>query len=173
MAKKSLLTGIMLIVLSLSIVGVTAYVFERATQTIAQNIVEIASITLKNSDLGEINEGQTRSYTNETVPNLGDAVSITTTVSGVKLHFDSDLDDLSSYYSTYDIDVKLVAKPEKSSLAIGEIVCTLSLSEPDYSSVNLDVEGTYRFNFEITTTASSVSSDTPTTVTIIVSAEST
>ncbi|MGB9623072.1 MAG: hypothetical protein ACPL07_04425 [Candidatus Bathyarchaeia archaeon] len=173
MEKRIRFTGILLIILSATIVGVTAYVFEQATQTVNQTIVEIATITLKNLDLGNINEGQTLSYTNATVPGLGDAVSITTTVSDVKLHFDSNIDSLSSYYSTYDLAVKLVAKPESSSLTVGDTVCVLSLSSPDYSSLNLDAAGAYRFNFEITTTASSVSSDTPTTVTIVVSAEST
>jgi len=158
--------------LSITIVGVSAYVFEQANQNVTLTVVEIATFTLKNAALGDINEGQTLSYTNATVANLGDAVSITTTTTNVKLHFNSDVDSLNSYYSTYSIAVKLVSKPGGSSLTVGSTVCTLTLASPDYSSVNLDVAGTYKFNFEITTTAQSVSSDQLTTATITVSAES-
>lgn len=153
-------------------VSISAYVYEQSSQTVSQNIVEIATITLKNSDLGNINEGQTQRYTSATVPNLGDAVSITITAENVKLHFNSNLEEYSKAYSTYDINIVLSEKPAGSNLKVGSTVCTLSLSSPNYSSVNLDAIGTYRFNFEITTTANSVDEDTPTNVTIVVSAQS-
>lgn len=154
------------------VINISAYVYEQSSQTISQNIVEIATITLKNSDLGNINEGQTQTYTSATIPNLKNAVSIAITVENVRLHFNSNLDEYSEAYSTYDIDIILAEKPDRSSLEVGSTVCTLSPSSPDYSSVNLDVVGTYRFNFEITTTANSVDEDTPTSVTIVVSAQS-
>ena len=171
--KTSQLSGLLLLMLSFTIIGVSAYVYDQAQQTITQTVVNISTLTLKNSALGDINEGETKSYTNVTVADLGDAISITTTTTDVKLHLDSDLNSLSSYYSTYDIAVKLVSKAAGSSLTVGTTYCTLTIASPDYSSIDLDVAGTYKFNFEITTTASSVSSSTPTTVTITVSAQST
>jgi hypothetical protein len=159
--------------LSLTIVGVSAYVYESAQQSVTQTIVEIATIVLKTPALGSINEGETQTYTNATVANLGDAIAITTTKTNVKLHLTSNLASMSTYYSTYDIGVKLVEKPAGSSLVVGTTYCTLSVSNPDYSSINLDAIGTYKFNFEIATTAKSVDSDTDTNVTINVSAEST
>jgi len=166
------LSGLAFIILSFLVVSISAYIYEQSSQTISQNIVEIATISLKNSDLGNINEGQTKTYTNETIPSLGNAISITITEENVKLHFNSNLDEYSRAYSTYTIDVVLVEKPAGSNLEVGSTMCTLSLSSPDYSSVNLDSIGTYCFNFEITTTANPVDEDTPTSITIVVSAQS-
>ena len=170
--RKSL-TGILFILLSLTIVSVSAFVYEQATQTVTQTILEIATITLKNSALGNIEEGETITYTNVTVADLGDAISITTTKANVYLHLDSDVDSLSTYYTTYNIVVKFATVPGGSSYTPGNPTCTLSLAVPDYSSIDLDVAGSWTFNFEITTTADSVSSNQGTTVTIIVTAEST
>jgi len=171
--KSKKMTGLLLIMLSLTIVGVSAYVYESATQTVTQTIVEISTIGLKNPALGNINEGETETYTNATVEDLGDAIAITTTKTFVKLHLTSNLASMNTTYSEYDIAVKLVAKPAGSSLVVGTTYCTLSILSPDYSSINLDATGTYKFNFEIITHAKSVDSDTDTTVTITVSAEST
>lgn len=170
--RKSLV-GILFILLSLTIVSVSAFVYEQATQTVTQTILEIATITLKNSALGDIEEGETITYTNVTVANLGDAISITTTKANVYLHLDSDVDSLSTYYTTYNIVVKFATVPGGSSYTPGNTACTLSLASPDYSSITLDVAGSWTFNFEITTTADSVSSNQGTTVNIIVTAEST
>ena len=49
----------------------------------------------------------------------------------------------------------------------------LSLGSPDYSSITLDAVGTWIFDLSVETTADSVDVDTPTTVSIIVGAEST
>lgn len=169
--KKRRFSGLLLIMLSITIVGVSAYVYEQATQTITQTIIDIATITLKNSDLGSLNEGDSQTYTLATVPNLGDAISLTTTTANVYLHLDSDLDALSSY-STYDIVVKF-SQVVGSTYSVGDTATTLTIGSPDYSSIDLDAAGTWAFDFEITTTAPSVSSDTPQTVTLIVGAEST
>ena len=166
------LVGMLFILLSFSIVTVSAFVYQQATQTVTQNIVEVATINLKNSDLGDIDEGDTKTYTKNEVSNLGDAISITTTKSGVYLHLNSDLDDLDTYYNTYNIVVKFDTVPAGSGHSSGDTACTLTLSSPDYSSINLDVSGTWTFDFEITTNPKSVDSDTETTVTIVVLAES-
>ena len=171
MKKGRRFSGLLLIMLSITIVGVSAYVYEQATQTITQTIIDIATITLKNSALGNLNEGDSQTYTNATVPNLGDAISLTTTTANVYLHLDSDLDALSSY-STYDIVVKF-SQVVGATYSVGDTATTLTIGSPDYSSIDLDAAGTWAFDFEITTTAPSVSSDTPSTVTIIVGAEST
>lgn len=172
MFKKNRMTCILLIILSISIIGTSAYVYEQASQTVTQTIKEVATITLLNSDLGDLMEGETKTYTKDEVGTLGDAITITTKETNVYLHLDSDLDALSDY-STYELEVKFSTVPGGSSHSVGDLACTLSLASPDYSSIDLDVAGTWKFDLEVKTTADSVDDDTPTTVTIIVKAEST
>jgi len=169
--KKSL--GVALILMSISIAVVSAYVYETAQHTVTQTIQQIATLTLNNSALGNIEEGQTISYTKATVSSLGDIVTITTTKDNVYLHFNSDIDSLSTYYTTYTITVKYAAVGSGSSHSVGQTACTMTLASPDPAAVTLDVDGTWRFDFELTTTAKSVSSDQATTATIVVTAEST
>ena len=173
MVSKRKSVGFLLILVSISIVCVSAYVYELATQTVTQTILEIATLTVQNSALGTLEEGETQTYTKATVATLGDAISVTTTKANVYLHLDSDVGSLSAEYSTYNIVVKYDTVPVGSSHTSGNTACTLTLASPDYSSIDLDVAGDWTFDFEITTTAQSVDSDTPTTVTITVSAEST
>lgn len=171
--KGKRLVGVLLILLSISIVSVSAYVYESAQQTITQTIQEIATLTLQNSALGNIEEGQTIYYTPSNQSDLNDIISVITTKNNVYLHLDSDLDSLNTDYTTYNIVVEFDTVPALSSHSTGETACTLSLASPDFTSITLDVAGSWTFDFEITTTANSVNSDTPTTVTITVSAEST
>lgn len=166
-------TGLLLVLLSISILGVSAYVYEMSTQQVDQRIIEIANISLLSPDLGDINEGETRSYTKATVADLGDAITITTTTAGVYLHLDSDLDDLSSLYETYSIDVKYNTVPVGSSATPGNIAFAMTPASPDPAPITLDVAGTWTFDFEITTKPYSVGGNTNTAVTVIVSAEST
>jgi len=140
---------------------------------VTQTIQDIATLTLTNAALGTIEEGQTILYTSSNTSALDNIISVTTTKNGVYLHLDSDLDSQSSNYATYNIVVKYDSVPVGSSHSSGETACTLTLSSPDYSSIELDVAGTWTFDFEITTTSQGVSSDIQTTVTITVSAEST
>ena len=163
--------GLFFILLSFMIVSVSAFVYESAQQTVTQTIVEVATITLENSALGSIDEGDTTTYTKTEVALLGDAISITTTKASVYLHLDSDLNDLTDY-STYTITVKF-AQVEGSTYSVGDTACTMTLASPDPSAIDLDAAGTWTFDFEVTTTPSSVDADTPTTVTIDVTAEST
>jgi hypothetical protein len=172
MIKKSRkYSGLLFLLFGLMVVGVSAYVYQQATLTVSQTIVEVATITVQNSDLGNINEGESLSYTSTEVPNLGSAITITTTTSPVYLHLDSDVDSLSGSYSTYDINVVYNTVPPAGSGS--GTACTLSLASPDYSSITLDAAGTWVFDLTIDTTAASVDVDTPTTVTLIVGAEST
>ncbi len=171
MLKRSRLVGTMFLLLSLSIVGVSAYVYEQAQQTVTQTIKEIATLTLQNSALGNIEEGETRNYTKNELSSLGNAISIATTKASVYLYLDSDLDSLASSYETFDVVVKYATVPAGSSRSSGETACTLSLTSPDYSSISLDAAGVWSFDYEITTTAKRVSSDVSGTVTITVSAE--
>ncbi len=176
MKKKSLI-GALFLLLSLSIPVVSAFVYESAQQTVTQTIVEVATITLQNSALGNLDEGETKTYTkiggggDVELASLGDAISLTTTKASVYLHLDSDLDSLTDY-ATYNIVVKFSAV-EGTTYSVGETACTLNLTSPDHSSINLDGAGTWAFDFELTTTANSVNANSPTTVTIVVTAEST
>lgn len=172
-SNRNTLIGFLFMLLSLSIVGASAYVYEQASLTVTQNIQDIATLTLQNAALGDIEEGQTIYYTPSNLTALNNIISVTTTKANVYLHFDSDLDDLSSDYATYTIVVKFDTVPGGSTHNTGDTACTLTLGSPDYSSANLDVSGSWTFDFEITTTPQAVSSDTGTTVTITVSAEST
>jgi len=163
--------GFQLILLSIIIVSVSAFVYETAQHQVTQTIQQIATLTMQNSALGNIEEGETKSYTNVTVPSLSNIINVTTTKDNVYLHFNSDVDSLDIYYTTYTITVKFAAVGAGSSQSIGGTACTMTLVSPDPTAVTLDKAGTWRFDFEITTTAKSVSSDQPTTVTIVVTAE--
>ena len=172
LTKNDKLKGILLLLMSFSVMGVSAYVYQQATMTIDQTIVEVATITLKNSDLGNLKEGQSASYTKGTVANLGNAISLTTEEANVYLHLDSTLDTMTTH-SSYEIVVKAFTVPGGSSISSGDTVCTINIGTPDYSAVDLDVAGAWTFDFEISTSVGSVNSDVITQTTIIVSAEST
>ena len=161
------------ILMSIVIAVASAYVYETAQHTITQTVQNIATLTLQNSALGNIEEGQTISYTKATVSSLGNIVNLTTTKDNVYLHFDTDVNTLSTYYTTYSITVKYAAVGSGSTHSVGEIACTMTIASPDPAAVTLDVDGAWRFDFELTTTAKSVSSNQATTVTIVVTAEST
>jgi hypothetical protein len=165
--------GVLFILLSILIVFVSAFVYETATQSVAQTITNIATLTLKNSDLGAIEEGETKGYAKGNVTELGAAISITTTKAGVYLHLNSTIDSLSAYYTTYTIKVKFITVPGGSTHSVDDTACTMTLASPDPAAITLDVAGSWAFDFEVTTTAKSVSADQPTTATIVVTAEST
>jgi hypothetical protein len=161
------------ILLSILIVFVSAFVYETAQQTVTQTIQEIASITLKNSALGTIEEGETISYTKDNATNLGAAISITTTKANVYLHLNSNVSNMGTYYTTYDIIVKYATFPVGSGHSAGDIAATITIADPNPAAITLNLPGPWTFDFEITTTAKSVSADQPTTATIDVTAEST
>jgi hypothetical protein len=169
--KRSVVAGLALLILSLLVVGVSAYVYETANISITQTIKNIATLTVQNSALGNIEEGQTIGYAKSNMSTLGSIFNLTTTKAGVVLHLDSNVDLLSSYYSTYTITVKYAVA--LSGHNVGDVAKTITLASPDPTALTLEIAGDWRFDFEITTTAKSVSADQATTVTIIVTAEST
>jgi hypothetical protein len=170
--RKNLL-GVLFLLLSFAVVSVSAYVYESMQQNVTQTIKEIATISLNNSTLGNLEEGQTLFYTKSNVTNLGAAISLTTTKANVYMHLSSNLASQSTYYSTFNVAVKIATKPSGGTHSAGETVYTLTLASPNSGSINLDVLGTWTFDFEVTTTAKSVSSDKSNIVTITVTAEST
>ena len=157
MQKK--IVGLLLLVLSISIASVSAYVYETQNSAVTQTVKNIATLTVQNSALGNIEEGQTLSYTKATVASLGNIFNLTTTKDNVYLHLNSDLDSLSAYYSAYSITVKYAAVGVGSSRSVGDVAATITLASPDPAGITLDKTGAWRFDFEIATTASSVSSD--------------
>jgi len=169
---KTKVLGVFFILLSLIIVFVSAFIYETAQQTVTQTVEEIATLTLSSAALGNIEEGETKIYTEVNVTELGAAISITTTKPNVYLHLNSSIDSLSAYYTTYNVTVKF-ATVQGSSYSIGDTACTLTLTSPDPAAINLDALGLWTFDFEVTTTAKSVSADQDTTATIVVTAEST
>ena len=170
---KKNIVGIAFILMAIAIVSVSAFIYESAQQTIGQTIVNVATLTLQNSALGNLEEGETKSYTKATVANLGNAISITTTKANVYLHLNSDIDSLSTYYTTYTLTAKYITIPVGSSHSVGDVAATMTISAPDPASITLDVAGTWAFDFELTTTAKAVSSNQATTATVVVTAEST
>ncbi len=166
------LPGIAFILMSLSIVGVTAYVYETAQQTAEQNIQNIATITLNNSVLGNIEEGQTLFYTKSNVSSLGAAITLQTTKPSVFMYLNSNLAAQNAFYTTYNIVVKYITVPDGSVYTVGQTATTMTLSQQNSSAINLDASGNWVFDFEVTTTAKSVNADTPTSVAIMVTAES-
>jgi hypothetical protein len=173
MNTKNRFVGVLLIILSFAIVSVSAFVYESAQQQVTQTVKEIATITLKNSTLGNLEEGQTLFYTKANVTNLGAAISLTTTKANAYMHLSSDLASQSTYYSTFNVVVKIATKPTGGTHTVGETVATMSPALPNSGVINLDVLGSWTFDFEVTTTAMSVTADHTTTVTIQVTAEST
>ena len=169
--KGSKLSGLVFLIFSLMVAGVSAYVYQQATMTISQTIVEVATVTVQNSALGNINEGETISYTKATVSELGEAVTIDIQSQPVFLYFDSDVQLLLSSYDTYTITVKFI-EVQGSTYSVGDTAATITLGTPDPAAVTLDATGLWKFDFEITTTAESVDSNSPTTVTIVVGAQS-
>lgn len=165
--------GVLFVLLSILIATVSAYVYQSAQQNVTQTIQNVATITLNNAALGSISEGETISYTKANVTALGNAASTTTTRANVYLHFNSDLDSLNTYYSTYTITVRYATVPSGSSHSVGQTASTMTIASPDPSAVTLDLAGSWTFDFEITTAAKSLSSNQATTVTIVVTAEST
>ena len=163
--------GVSLLLLSLLVVVVSAYVYETGNISVTQTVQNIATLTVQNAALGDIEEGQTIGYAKGNLSSLGSILNLTTTKNNVYLHLDSNVNLLSSYYSTYTITVKYAVA--LSGHTVGETAKTITLASPDPTALTLEIAGDWRFDFEITTTALSVSADQPTTVTIVVTAEST
>ena len=111
--KKNYYIGLLLIALSLSIVVTSAFVYEQASQTTTQTILEIASITLNNAALGNIEEGDTILYTPANTSAVDDVVSVTTGKANVYMHIDTDLEGQSTYYNTYQIEVVVDTAPRR------------------------------------------------------------
>jgi hypothetical protein len=162
--------GLLLMLLALFVGVASAYVYETGNITVTQTVKNIATITVQNSVLGEIEEGQSIAYTKATVASLGNILSLATTKANVVLDFASNLNTLSTYYSEYTITVKYANAVNGRS--VGDVLTTISIGSPNPTGVTLAAIATYQFDFEITTTALSVNSDQATSATITVTAES-
>ena len=172
---KRRIIGSVLILVGILIISVSAFVYEQASNSVTQTIVEVANITLDQGTLGNLEEGQTLLYTASNTSSLNDIINITTSKDNVYLHFDTDLDTQNTNYATFQIVVKVGdTVPATSTNSTGDTTATLTIANPDTTSgIVLDDAGVWTFDFEITTTANSISSDQSTTVNITVSAEST
>jgi hypothetical protein len=171
MNKK--IAGIAFVLLSILIMSVSAFVYIQGNQTVKQTVRRVVStFTLKNADLGDLFEGETKSYTQAQVPLLGDAISITTAKAGVYLWLTSDIGALNSYYSEYTLTVTYATVPGGSGISSGSTAVVLDLDNQNATTgIPLDAAGAWSFDFALTTTAGTVSSDLTTTATITVSAE--
>jgi len=169
--KKSIF-GLLLVTLSFAIVATSAFIYEQASSTATQTILEIASLTLNNAALGDIEEGDTVLYTPANTSAVNDVISVTTGKANVYMHIDTNLEGQSTYYNAYQIEVVIDSAPGDSGLS--GTVATLSIGSPDTATgIDLDVAGTYVFDFQVTTSAKQVSGNQGSTVNITVSAEST
>ena len=169
---KKKIAGFAFVLLSVVIMSVSAIVYESAQQTASQTIINIATINLKNFALGNLEEGETKLYTKAELPNLGGAISVSTTKANVHLHLNSDIQTLDTLYTTYTLTVKYANVPSGSTHSIGETAATLTIATPDSGSITLDAAGLWVFDFELETTAKLVSSDQSAMATIVVTAES-
>ena len=167
--------GFTCILLSVLVVTVSAFIYETATNTATQTIQQIATLTVNQPNLGNIEEGETIIYTATNTSILNDIISLTTTKANVYLHLNSDLEGQGVNYDTYTISVKIGdTLPGGSGYSIGDTVVQLKINSPDtVAGIDLDVAGDWTFDYEIEMTAYSVSSDQATTVTTIVSVENT
>jgi len=163
--------GVFFVLLSVLIVSVTAVVYETAQQTVTQTIRNVATFVLNSPALGNIDENETKSYTKADVTALGDAINITTYNANVYLHLDSDVNNLNTFYATYTITIKYATVPGGSSHSTGQTAAIITIADPDPAGILLDVAGSWTFDFEVLTTAKSVSSDQATTVTIVATAQ--
>jgi hypothetical protein len=172
MKMKKKFAGLAFVLLSIAIMSVTGFVYVQQQQTVKQTIINVATITLKNSALGNLEEGETKSYTKDNVTELGAAISVTTSKANVYLHLNSDINNLGTYYQTYTLTVKYITVPGGSGHSVGQTAATMTTAAPGPTAITLDAAGSWAFDFELTTTANSVSADTGTTATITVTAES-
>jgi hypothetical protein len=157
----------------IAVAAVSAYVYESGQVLVTQTVKNVATLTISNSALGNIEEGQTIVYTKSDTASLGDIVILNTTKDGVYLNFAlSNTTVLTTYYSTYQIVVKFASVGADSTHTVGTVACTMTLETPNPTSVNLDKAGNWSFDFEITTTAKTVSADQPTTATVTVTSQS-
>jgi hypothetical protein len=169
---KTKIAGFAFVLLSVVIMSVSAIVYESAQQTASQTIIDVATINLKSFALGNIEEGETKIYTKAEVPDLGGAISVSTTKANVYLHLNSDIQSQDSLYSTYTLTIKYVTVPLGSTHSVGETAATLTIASPDFDPIPLDAAGSWVFDFELETAAKLVSSDQSATATIVVTAES-
>jgi hypothetical protein len=169
---KKKIAGFAFVLLSVVIMSVSAIVYESTQQTASQTIIDVATINLKNFALGNLEEGETKIYTKAEVPDLGGAISASTTKANVYLHLNSDIQTLDTLYETYTLTVKFAIVPSGSTHSVGQTAATLTMASPDFDSITLDAAGSWVFDFELETTAKLVSSDQSATATIVVTAES-
>ena len=115
------------------IVSVSAFVYEQASNTVTQSIVEVANITLDQGALGSISEGETILYTPVNTTDLNGILIITTQQANVYLHFDTNLEGQNSIYDTYQISV-IADTVQGSTITVGQTIATLSVGSPDTST---------------------------------------
>jgi hypothetical protein len=159
-----------LILLAMSVVIVSGFVYGM-NQHMAYQTLVIANLNIKSSALGNIEEGQTKTFDNATIPGLGSAATLVTTKDHVCLLFESNVGILNSSFSEYAINIKFASVGSGSSYSVGDVANTINLMSPAIM-VTLDKAGVWSFDLEIIITAKSVSSDQAMPVTIKVTAES-
>jgi hypothetical protein len=169
--RRILLFGLALILFSMSIVAVSEFVYGTAQHTFSQKATVIAKLMIQNTNIGNIEEGESKTYSKATESSLSNALSLKTTVDNVYLNFTSDLGSLNIYYSTYNITIKYATVGSGSIHSVGDTACVMTLASPRME-VTLDKTGVWSFDLEITTIAKSVSSNQAISVTIKVTAES-
>ena len=107
------------------VVLVSAFVYEQASQTTTQTIIEVANLSLNNAVLGNIEEGETILYTAGNTSAVSNILSVTTTKANVYLYFNTDLDAQSGNYNTYQIEV--IADTVPGGSGVGGTIETLTI----------------------------------------------
>jgi hypothetical protein len=80
-------SGLILLFSLILISGSTAYVYEQTNQRLSQTVLDVVTFNLNNQALGGIRESETRTFTEEDVSSIGDAITVCVTghVSGLTL----------------------------------------------------------------------------------------
>ena len=73
-----------------------------------------------------------------TVSSFGNIFNLATTKNNLCLHFNSDVEALGAYYSTYRMMVRFEAVGSGSSFNVGDNVCTTTLASPEPAGATLD-----------------------------------
>jgi hypothetical protein len=79
--------GIAFILLRILIVSASAFIYESAQQTAGQTIVKLTTLTLQNTALGNLEEGETKSYTRTNVARALKTRKLPSPKTGILVHY--------------------------------------------------------------------------------------
>jgi hypothetical protein len=171
--KRLTPTAVALLALLLAVAVVSATVYWSGTQGMRQVVKEVATGTIATTtiDLPAIDEGETATYTATDVPEFDKALTVTVASEKAPRTLTVTFQNPSvvgAVYTAYTFKLIVDTVPTGSSLS--GTVATVSLTSTT-ATVTLDVAGTYKFDYEVSVTAGTVTEDTTVTANIAFSLE--